>query len=248
MHFSPVFAIAALIASASALTAGHHARGHNHRAIAARVAQPAGVTDKVTPTVRKRGSNKRCKNRKSSSASLVGNTTTTKVKATPTPKEDVEPTIETPESEITTSKTIKQALATPKPDPTTTIKAAATIKSSSGSNSGLSFMVGVQTGEGTYYDTGLGACGIYNKDTDYIAAMSQLLFDAYPGYNGVNPNKNPLCNKKVKATYKGKSVTVTITDRCVGCKQTDLDFSPTAFSQLADFGVGRLEGMTWEWV
>ena len=43
----------------------------------------------------------------------------------------------------------------------------------------------------------------------------------------------------------GKSVTIAITDRCVGCAEWDLDFSPAAFSQLADESVGRIHGMTW---
>lgn len=65
---------------------------------------------------------------------------------------------------------------------------------------------------------GLGACGIVNKDTDFIAAASKDLFDAFPcvsfypfliplihsmicsGYNGANPNKNPMCNRRVSAT------------------------------------------------
>jgi expansin (peptidoglycan-binding protein) len=108
-------------------------------------------------------------------------------------------------------------------------------------------MVGTQTGQGTFYSTGLGACGITNKDTDYIAAASHQLFDSFPNYLGGNPNKNPMCGKKVIATYKGKSVTVTLTDRCGGCALTDLDFSPSAFNQLADFSVGRISGMTWVW-
>ncbi|TFK57202.1 hypothetical protein OE88DRAFT_1619136 [Heliocybe sulcata] len=100
---------------------------------------------------------------------------------------------------------------------------------------------------GTFYATGLGACGITNTDTDYIAAVSHLLFDTFPEYNGVNPNSNPVCNKKVTATYQGKQVTVAITDRCTGCALTDLDFSPSAFDQLADPSVGRISGMTWVW-
>lgn len=32
----------------------------------------------------------------------------------------------------------------------------------------------------TFYMTGLTACGVTNKDTDYIAAVSHLLFDTYP--------------------------------------------------------------------
>lgn len=108
-------------------------------------------------------------------------------------------------------------------------------------------MTGTQTGEGTFYATGLGACGITNKDTDYIAAVSHLMFDSFPDYNGANPNHNPICGRKVTANYKGKSVTVAITDRCTGCAITDLDFSPSAFNQLADFSLGRLQGVKWTW-
>jgi hypothetical protein len=108
-------------------------------------------------------------------------------------------------------------------------------------------MVGTQTGQGTFYATGLGACGITNKDTDYIAAVSHLLFDNFPGYNGVNPNNNPMCGRTVTATYQGKSVTVALTDRCTACAITDLDFSPSAFNQIANPAVGRISGMTWVW-
>ncbi|KAG9080435.1 hypothetical protein FRC06_006588 [Ceratobasidium sp. 370] len=101
------------------------------------------------------------------------------------------------------------------------------------------------TGEATFYATGLGACGITNNDSQFIAAVSHLLFDGFNGYTGGNPNKNPICNKKVTAHYQGKSVSVIITDRCVGCEEFDLDFSPAAFDQLADQSLGRLKGMTW---
>jgi hypothetical protein len=109
-------------------------------------------------------------------------------------------------------------------------------------------MVGTQTGQGTFYATGLGACGITNNDSQYIAAVSYLLFDTFPDYNGVNPNENPICGRQVTANYQGKSVTVTLTDRCTGCKITDLDFSPSAFDALADPAVGRISGMTWDWI
>ncbi|KAG2366614.1 barwin-like endoglucanase, partial [Suillus spraguei] len=99
---------------------------------------------------------------------------------------------------------------------------------------------------GTYYETGLGACGVTNTDSDYIAAVSHLLFDAYPGYDGVNPNSNPVCNQQVTATYQGKSVTVKITDRCTGCALRDLDFSPSAFNSLADESLGRID-IDWSW-
>jgi hypothetical protein len=108
-------------------------------------------------------------------------------------------------------------------------------------------MEGTQTGQGTFYGTGLGACGITNNDNQHIAAVSELLFDTYPGYDGVNPNTNPLCGKMVTASYQGKSVQVALTDRCTACKITDLDFSPSAFNEIADPAVGRISGMTWVW-
>ena len=37
----------------------------------------------------------------------------------------------------------------------------------------------------------------------------------------------------------GQTVTVTVTDRCVGCSKFDLDFSPAAFDVLADPSLGR---------
>lgn len=129
----------------------------------------------------------------------------------------------------------------------TTTSSTAAAATSSSSDSSESYLTGTQTGQGTFYATGLGSCGITNTDTDYIAAVSYLLFDSYPGYDGTNPNNNPVCNKKITATYQGKSVEVTVTDRCTGCAETDLDFSPSAFDQLADETVGRISGMTWVW-
>ncbi|KAI9445201.1 expansin family protein [Lactarius indigo] len=109
------------------------------------------------------------------------------------------------------------------------------------------FLVGTHVGQGTWYNPGLGSCGITNTDSDYIAAVSHILYDGYPGYSVVNPNSNPVCGRKIAATYKGKSVTITATDRCEACAETDLDFSPAAFSQLADISVGRLGGVSWHW-
>ncbi|EIW81868.1 plant expansin [Coniophora puteana RWD-64-598 SS2] len=111
-----------------------------------------------------------------------------------------------------------------------------------------SYLTGTQTGEGTSYAVGTGACGVHNVPSDLIVAVSQQLFDTYPGYKGGNPNNNPVCGKKIKANYQGKSVTVTVEDRCTGCALTDLDFSTGAFEQLAPLSVGRLHGMTWTWV
>ncbi|EJD03837.1 expansin family protein [Fomitiporia mediterranea MF3/22] len=103
------------------------------------------------------------------------------------------------------------------------------------------------TGQGTFYQIGLGACGVTNGGNDKIAAVSHLLFDAFPGYDGVNPNSNPVCGKSITLTYQGKSTTVKIEDRCEACALTDIDLAPSAFEQIADFSVGRISGMTWVW-
>ncbi|GJE95742.1 RlpA-like double-psi beta-barrel-protein domain-containing protein-containing protein [Phanerochaete sordida] len=102
----------------------------------------------------------------------------------------------------------------------------------------------VHSGDGTFFDTGLGACGETNTDADLIAAVGHVLFDTFPGFNGANPNANPVCGKTITAKANGKSVTVKVVDRCVGCSEFDLDFSPAAFQQLADESAGRI-AITW---
>ncbi|PPQ64402.1 hypothetical protein CVT26_002109 [Gymnopilus dilepis] len=244
------------VASAQALATPHAVRSpHHHRAIAARVAAPAPIDIPAAP-LRRRQNTKKCRQRPSSSVQgppsatpssssvpvVVKPTSTTHAAPPPSPTPPKEtPTTPPPAPSPTTH-------AKPAPSPTTAPAKAPSSGNTSGSSSNLpSFLVGTQTGDGTFYSTGLGACGITNKDTDYIAAVSHLLFDTFPGA-GVNPNLNPVCNKRIKATYQGKSVTITVTDRCTGCAITDLDFSPSAFDQLADESVGRLHGMTWDWL
>lgn len=125
------------------------------------------------------------------------------------------------------------------------------------------------TGDLTYYDPGLGACGIDSGDNDAIVAVSHYTFDA--AQTGSNPNQNPLCGKKIRArrvnesTGKSVSIDVTVIDRCeplldadkmiaatdhvlgTGCQPTDLDVSPAMFDKMADHGLGRVT-MTWAWL
>ncbi|KAJ4471513.1 barwin-like endoglucanase [Lentinula aciculospora] len=104
----------------------------------------------------------------------------------------------------------------------------------------------VYTGSATYYQTGLGACGVINNNAQSIAAVSAELFDSYPGAIPGDTNHNPICNKEIIVLYEGKSVAVTVTDRCEGCAEFDLDLSPAAFETLAELAVGRME-VTWEY-
>jgi len=215
-------------------------------------AKIAAEEDVAKRRMKKRGANaRRCAMKSSSSAFPSSTAAPTESSST---VEATSTSVETTEATTTAKKihSYAEPTTTTSPPKTSATKtktssaAAATTSSTSddgGSSSGESF-----TGEATFYGTGLGACGITNKDTDYICAVSHLLFDGFEGYTGGNPNSNPICNKKIKATYKGKSVTVTVTDRCVGCAKNDLDFAPSAFDQLADEALGRLTGMTWEWI
>lgn len=109
----------------------------------------------------------------------------------------------------------------------------------------------LQTGDGTYYEPGLGACGITSTSHDDIAAISQVVFDA--AQVGANPNNNPLCGRKIWVTRqrtageKNVSLEVTVVDRCVGCKPQDLDFSLSVFEQLAEEWQGRVL-VSWAWI
>jgi hypothetical protein len=107
------------------------------------------------------------------------------------------------------------------------------------------------SGDLTYYEPGLGACGITSSSSDNIVAVSHYLFDA--AQTGSNPNANPLCGKKIRATRFNeqtgtqRSVDLTVVDRCVGCQPTDLDVTTSVFDQLGPRDWGRI-GVTWAWL
>ncbi|KAJ7495453.1 plant expansin [Mycena latifolia] len=105
------------------------------------------------------------------------------------------------------------------------------------------------SGDGTYYDPGVGACGKTNTKDQLIVAVGQGVFDSFAYRGETNSNKNPICGKKLKATYKQKSVTVVVEDLCAGCPgDADLDFTIAGFTKLAASEEGRIHGVTWEWV
>ncbi|KAF2475889.1 uncharacterized protein BDR25DRAFT_278636 [Lindgomyces ingoldianus] len=105
------------------------------------------------------------------------------------------------------------------------------------------------TGDLTYYDPGLGACGIPSTANDPILAISHYTFDAVQ--KGTDPNQNPLCGRKIRAqrVNDGKTVSIdlTVVDRCTGCEPTDIDVSPAMFKKLADPDLGRVP-VTWAWL
>ncbi|KAF8192638.1 hypothetical protein K438DRAFT_1969778 [Mycena galopus ATCC 62051] len=88
------------------------------------------------------------------------------------------------------------------PVPTSTVASASDpyleVLSEAINNSGNSYFTEVHTGDMTFYAQGLGACGDVYDDNSFTAAVSQLMFDAWPGA-GAAPNRNPICGPFVPA-------------------------------------------------
>jgi len=261
---SNIVVLAIMALSASALTTPLHGAAHHgrHHAIARNaISTDRGSSPVAVPrAMQKRG--RRCKPRQTSSSAVVPSstniavvissqapepTTSSKIEQPTSSSKAPEPTTSSKAPEPTTSSKAPEPTTTKAPEPTTT-KAQSTAQPTTTQSTGNlpSFMVGTQSGDGTFYTTGLGACGIINNDSQYIAAVSHLLFDNFPGYDGQNPNNNPMCGKTVTARRGSKSVVVALTDRCTGCKTTDLDFSPSAFDILGEPTEGRIP-ITWTW-
>lgn len=108
---------------------------------------------------------------------------------------------------------------------------------------------GPYNGDLTYYEPGLGACGITSSSGDKIVSVSHIIFDTVQ--KGSDPNANPLCGKKIRIRRPAEdnrgSVDVTVVDRCTGCKSRDLDVSLGVFTQLADEAEGRVTA-AWNWL
>ncbi|EKM52742.1 uncharacterized protein PHACADRAFT_164667 [Phanerochaete carnosa HHB-10118-sp] len=102
----------------------------------------------------------------------------------------------------------------------------------------------VNSGDGTFFTPGLGACGYNNNESEHVAAVSHQFFDSFGGGSS-NPNDAPICGKMATLHYGGKTTTVQIVDRCAGCSgPSDVDMAPAAFNDLADPSVGRIQ-ITW---
>lgn len=90
---------------------------------------------------------------------------------------------------------------------------------------------GGRQGRGTWYDTGLGACGWNNVNSDAVIALSPSV---YAG--GAH------CGKTVTVTNvkTGAKATGTVADECPGCGVNDIDMTPGLFQQLGSLDEGVL--------
>lgn len=132
------------------------------------------------------------------------------------------------------------AYVSPTPAPTTFVTstsstALAPASSSASSSSGGECSEGSPcAGDITYYDTGMGACGIVSADSDKVVALPWQLM-------GEQSNGNPYCGRTISITCDatGKSTTATVVDKCMGCTGHSIDLSHGAFDELDSESVGR---------
>ncbi|KAF9443279.1 hypothetical protein P691DRAFT_764431 [Macrolepiota fuliginosa MF-IS2] len=91
------------------------------------------------------------------------------------------------------------------------------------------------TGQATWYFPGLGSCGLTNGNNDLIMALNA-------------PQYNPsVCGRRARIFYQGKSVDVTVVDRCADCPFGNVDLSPAAFNQISNQDAGRIP-VTWQYI
>lgn len=68
-----------------------------------------------------------------------------------------------------------------------------------------------EVGQATYYIAGLGSCGVTNN------GQAQDIVALPHGLMGAQSNGNPFCGKTVSISYKGKTASGTVQDKCMGC-------------------------------
>jgi len=83
------------------------------------------------------------------------------------------------------------------------------------------------SGRGTWYQPGLGSCGVSSTSSDAVVALSTNFGRQY-------------CGKSVQVTYGGKTVTAKVVDSCPSCGPGDLDMSPATFKALAPLSIGAV--------
>ncbi|VEU24338.1 DEKNAAC105571 [Brettanomyces naardenensis] len=159
-------------------------------------------------------------------------TTTTVVTEALEPTQDTE-TLDSPQTTETLGSTQTTEAATTVP----------TSDSTTSSSSEISVPTGtVYSGRGTYYEVGSDNCGTSSTNEDFVCAIAKSLYDTAANSESIST----YCGKYINANYNGKSVRVKVVDSCQSCTDNDLDFSPSAFQQLADLSIGVLQ-IDWSW-
>lgn len=98
------------------------------------------------------------------------------------------------------------------------------------------------SGDITYYDTGLGACGWTNDGkTENVFALAHEMM-------GTQSNGNPFCGRQAEISLNGKTVVGKLVDKCGGCEGQSIDLSHSLFDALAPESKGRISDVTWHFI
>ncbi|KAJ3127092.1 hypothetical protein HK098_006789 [Nowakowskiella sp. JEL0407] len=89
------------------------------------------------------------------------------------------------------------------------------------------------SGRMSYFDVGLGSCGKYNVNSDYIVAVNHEQY------------QSSMCDRCVRLTRDGKSVNAIVRDLCPSCEYGMLDVSPAVFAALGNMDAGILQ-INWD--
>ncbi|KAL7621652.1 hypothetical protein AAE478_008979 [Parahypoxylon ruwenzoriense] len=94
------------------------------------------------------------------------------------------------------------------------------------------------TGDITYYEPGLGACGETSTDSEHVVALSPAQF-------AQDPN---VCGKTIQiSSGSGVTTTARVVDKCPGCSADSIDVSSTVFQLIAPLTVGRTQ-VEWDFI
>ncbi|KAG8699348.1 hypothetical protein FRC11_013762, partial [Ceratobasidium sp. 423] len=96
------------------------------------------------------------------------------------------------------------------------------------------------TGDATYFNAGLGACGGTNGNSEHVVALNvpTNICTLQQWNGGAN------CWRGITIQAYGKQVNAAIVDQCPGCGYGSLDLTPSLFEVFTDLSVGRF-GITW---
>ncbi|KAG4428507.1 hypothetical protein IFR05_016010 [Cadophora sp. M221] len=95
------------------------------------------------------------------------------------------------------------------------------------------------SGDITYDEAGLGACGVTTDGSvEKVIALPVSLM-------GAQSNGNPYCGKTVTIKKGSKTTTATVVDKCMGREGNSIDLSNAAPPELADLSVGRTTAEWW---
>lgn len=98
------------------------------------------------------------------------------------------------------------------------------------------------SGDITFYNAGVGACGSTNDGT------TEKVFALAVGMMGDRSNGNAFCGRHAKISLDGKTVVGKLVDKCGGCKGQSIDLSRALFDALAPEGKGRIPDVKWHFI